>query len=176
MRWDDIWTAAPPSLSFTGPCLVVGTGRCVRDDLDRLGPWDGDVMAVNLAGIFAPRLTHWFTAHGENLPAWENARRTLYTGTWLRHGKQGGWNSDHYWPISGRYGRNSGMSAAIIASVMYEKVVLCGVPSDSTGYFYPGRLTDYDQAKHEVAWKELNERIFKGRVTSLSGNTAKWLS
>lgn len=185
------WLGELPAPTCSGRCLVVGNSRNLLEDLEK-ADWrhfDGDLMAVNHAGIYTPNIKHWFTSHGEFFPAWEASRKTVGQSLpgmhvkYTKHAKQGGTNADVYWPVNGRFGKLSGMAAAMVAVALgYGEVLLAGIPADDTGHFYPDAdasgydCYDYGQDKHEKAWKHLNAVYFHGRVKSVSGNTAKWLN
>ena len=176
----------------------MATGHTLLDDWAKAGGCkDRDIMAVNHAGIFLPRMDHWFSCHSTIFPRWKDAREVCSPSrVWwdectephsirdeekfITHGKQGG-QADVLWPINGRYGMISGSSAAIVALTLgYDDVLLVGMPEDSGGHFYPEawdeHTTDHSGMGGKAGWIALRDGFFAGQVKSLSGNTKEWLS
>lgn len=175
----------------SGPLLIVGTGRCVLEDLDVYGRPPGDVFVLKHMGMFYPRFQHWWVSDTNDWPLWLNyqagtGRNKAVATPYKVHANTSceGAEIDYLWQFNPRVARSAGLEASIVAIVMgYDPIVLAGCPADNTGHFFPDQryrqdveVLDYGAADHERGWRELNERVFKGRVSSLSGNTKKWLS
>lgn len=168
--------------------LVCGSGRCLWDDMRALGPFDGDVMAVNYAGIFLPRTPlHWVSSHADDfqfmLPMRPN-RVTAPQG-WLAerietHSDRPCLGVLHVWPkfVAGWGNGSSSIGAVRIALQMYERVILAGVPLDESGHFYdPPNDLRQSVEDHRVwvdTWRGAVDE-FKGRVRSMSGATRELL-
>jgi hypothetical protein len=59
----------------------------------------------------------------------------------------------------------------------YDKIILAGVPLDDSGHFFdiPDVRTSFNALNIKLEWQEADRFYLKGRVKSLSGNSAKWL-
>jgi hypothetical protein len=59
----------------------------------------------------------------------------------------------------------------------YEEIVLAGIPMDNAGHYFdpPWVATDLADSAVATVWREARDRVFDGRVKSLSGNTRDWL-
>jgi len=172
----------PPSLArFSGPLLILGGARCVWDDLKRVTPWSGDVMAVNDVGMhYAGRLRHWVTLHPEYMPGWMKWRLGHCMGEGARpetHSSKAHEGIDRVWPPA-IVGGSSGQAAGFIGLMLgYAPIVYAGCPMDGSGHYFdpPWRTSEELTGRHiEISWEHARE-IFAGRVTSLSGNTRRWL-
>ena len=167
-----------------GSLIIAGPGHTLLEDWAEVLGHKGDVMGVAAAGMFLPRMRHWYSSHGTWFPAWEAVRELNFRPVldfYEKHASQGADNVDHRWPINGRYGRVAGLSASIVACELgYQSVVLAGIPADGRGHFYPGLehaedFADYGDPYHKAIWEWLRDNYFAGRVKSLSGNTRQWL-
>lgn len=166
-----------------GPLLVIGTARCVWDDLARYVAAPGcDAMAVNDAIEHYPRpLRHCLSLYPELLPGWMMVRATRFHGVDGRppdtHSYRGG-HIDRVWP-PGIVGGTSGLAAALVGLMLgHEAVILAGVPLTDTGHYYepPAASTGaHGRPAHRAAWEQARDELFGGRVTSLSGWTRELL-
>lgn len=184
---------------YSGRLLVVAGGRCVWDDIQKLGlaipckhggkaiEWDGDVMAVNDIGMHFPHpLTHWYSNDFPSLVNWRAARRPEFQ-RWNEDiqlhsfmARRGGWK----WPWPGHGG--SGLNSVYTAlGLGYEEVVIAGMPSDDSGHYFdpPWVQTNFTkevapQKNHPVNrfWQNAINHCFEGRVKAVSGRTAAWLN
>lgn len=158
--------------NFKGSVLVCATARCLWDDLAQLGPWTGDVAAVNHAGMALPMpYQHLCSLETYVLqPILELAKLRQPGHIWI-HGPAD-------WPEIVQRGGTSTMFAVQVALALgYDKVVLAGAPLDGTGHFYdpPGQRSGHSYAGRAIyhGWEVLRER-HRDRITSLSGQTREW--
>lgn len=174
----------------SGSLLIIGTARCVLDDLDTYQP-PGEVMVLKQMGMFYPRFRHWWVSDTVDWALWHNLESKgqrardmkvpykMHANTSLQDRR-----IDYHWQFNPRVGRSAGTEAAIAAIAMgYDEVVLAGCPGDGTGHFFPDQRyipdrepLDYGALEHETAWRLLSEKVFQGRVRSLSGSTKDWLA
>ena len=176
--------------TFKGPLLIIGCGRGVWEDLHQIDHdhWKGDKMVVKDIGAYYYRpIDHWFTRYPEHLPGWvghyqrrmEKAGKTLKS--FLRHAQKEGPSVDHVWRFEGMASHLcSGLRAIVVGLALgYDEVVLAGIPKDNSGHFYSSPYEDYFGNHSEERFGEEvmqhMDRLFRGRVSSLSGNTKKWL-
>ena len=61
-------------------------------------------------------------------------------------------------------------------AVGFERIILCGCPLDNTGHYYdpPGMETRFEEWTLDYL-HTVGREAFRGRVLSMSGNTAKIL-
>lgn len=165
-----------------GPLLVLGTARCLWDDLEWLGPWAGAVMAINDAiAHYAAPISDAFSLYPDLLPAWLQIRATRFQGVDLRrpetHAHRGG-HIDRVWPVR-IIGGGSGLAAALAGLMKgHERVILAGVPMAAGGHFYDPLEAPTGNPTREAPrqfWRIAAEKYFGGRVTSLSGWTRELL-
>jgi len=167
---------------YSGAALILGGGRNLWDDVARVRPWAGAVIAVNDAGAhYQEGVAHWVTLHPEYLPGWRfYRRRHCYDASGqapLCHASRDGEGVDIHWELE-RYGGTSGLFAAHVALMLgYSRVVLAGVPMDNTGHYFdpPWARTDNEDRSIGIEWEQARDTIFGGRVKSLSGRTRDWL-
>lgn len=168
----------PPEIagSCSGELLIASTGWNLKADLAEHGG-SGPIMAVNCAGMFLPRLAHWFTCDTWSLKEWEAVRLAYLPHaniSYKTHSKMG-MKADVLWPFDGRTACTSGLTAALVAILLgYDRITLAGLPGDDKGHFYPDTYDEFYTC-HEPQWR-LIAKEYPGRVTSLSGNTKEWLS
>lgn len=180
--------------TFSGRLVIVGDGRCVWDDLDRLGLWvdegrgryEGEFMAVNKIGeVFPGKLRHWYSNDGKHLPHWVKGRRPElvieFEGPEYVHSGLPGGTYVWPWPLHGSSGLNAVYTGLALG---YDEIVLCGMPLDDSGHNGepPRRKTNFTK---EVAgqvnnpensfWKNARLNVFGGKVRSMSGRTREWL-
>jgi hypothetical protein len=143
--------------------LIVGSGRCVWDDLEKIGfpdnPPNSIVMAVNDMIVHYPyRVDHAYSLNRSMLDKWIAARR-YNTGPIIKHS-----------PKTNK--RRSGVKSSGINAVYcgldlgYEQIIVCGVPLDNSGhYFEPEWMKSrFDRgAGHLVKFDE-NIKFVSGRL------------
>jgi len=165
-----------------GKLLIVGSGRCVWDDLLKVNPLHFDVMAVNDMIIHYPGpLKHAYSNDWKMLPHWVNARRPRYVKDWGRpisHTCHG--NKSWPWPGHGTSSLNAVYTGLALG---YSEIVIAGVPLDDGGHYFdpPWVKTNFTK---EVGmrdgemkfWANAKREVFDGKVTSLSGRTKELLN
>ena len=167
---------------------VLGSARCLWDDVRRLGEFRGDWLAINTVGCFIEwPLQHWASLHPEFFSAWATLREPIirngraeanvHNVEFHSHKTVSDWRV-RAWP---QYPPTPGTSALFAAKVGlalgYERVILCGVPLDGTGSFYHSPWRE-QKFFHERKWREpwvQAAQDFGGRVRSMSGYTAELL-
>jgi hypothetical protein len=188
MTPEKIWQAlgggekSPSALGrFKGQLLILGGGANVWEDFAKVRPWGGEIMAVNDVGQYLQEpLRHWVTLHPEFMPGWRYFReKHLYSAGYdlTCHSRKSVAGIDIAWAIQ-NIGGTSGLFACFVALMLgYERVVLAGIPMDNTQHFFdpPWYRHDLGDRANEIVWRENRDRIFCGRVKSLSGRTMKWL-
>jgi len=167
-----------------GTLLILGTGRCLKDDLSKCNEPVVDVATVNDAAMYYPGYTkHIFAIHSEMIPHIKAMRAVRkYSSNSFTHTlymPNRNHFSDFAWDIN-PFGGTSAMLAVLAGLYMgYDHVILAGVPMDNSGHFW-------DIAEDEVMvgldgenirnfWKMMNDEVFNGRVKSLSGWTRELL-
>lgn len=185
---------SPPACAGTckGLAVVIGTGRCMYEDLKIFKPEreGAQVVALNDAILhYADRVHHGVSLHPEHPPLWRALRHThgcenSYVLTHASHEPRHA-ICEHLWPdfvwphIELATGGTSSLFAVMVALALgYEKVVLLGVPMDGTGHFYdPPWVNDqvFLAENIKMEWMWCRERKFRDRVKSVSGRTREWL-
>ena len=168
--------------------LVCAGGHSVWDDLQRVGfpnhqpesqPYD--IMCINDVYMHFPgRVLHFYSNDRSWMPKWLAARRELYTLEFggakythsLRHGAAYNWP----WPGHG----TSSLNGVYCGLAMgYAKIILCGVPLDNGPHYFeaPWRKTRFENEVPNrengtmAYWTNAKNRVFDGRVFSMSGRT-----
>ena len=173
---------------FSGRLVIVAGGRCVWDDLARLGVMGAaegtDIMCVNDVVMHYPgHVKHLYSNDLRMIPHWLNARREQITRKFghvvMTHTCRNGGAPTHAWPWPGN--GTSSLSAVYTGiGLGYESIVLCGAPLDDSGhYFDPPWVESHftNEVSHRTDngemqyWHFAREQIFKGRVKSMSGRT-----
>ena len=173
--------------------VIVGSARCVWDDLEQIWPVKDDVMCINDMIMFYPEdIDHVFSCDGYMLKHWWAARRPPYKQQFTKIPQFHTVNNDQNVPrnyirhdFTG--GGTSGLAACFAGlNLGYSNIVLCGIPIDNSGHFWeaPWGKTNFQR---EIAnahgqirgdgrrfWVNAKEK-FEGRVTSVSGFTKKLL-
>lgn len=168
--------------SEEGTALVVGSGRCVWDDLGAarsvtMVGWD-HVICVNDVGMHYPYyVNHWYSNDIQMLPKWMEARRPRHKIDFESdiqvHSCCDGVKWKWPWPGHGSSSLNAVFTALGLG---YEKVILCGVPLDDSGHYFdpPWVKTNFARDATVRHWKLLAPK-FEGRVRSMSGNSREIL-
>lgn len=172
----------PPKLGrYSGPALLIGGGRCVWDDLAQVVGMAGTRACVNdIVQHYAGRVDHLITLHPEYVPGWLAYRLGHCLGEGHRprvHSQKSAPGVDDVWP-GAIVGGTSGLAGAYVLLMLgFDPIVLAGIPMDGTGHYFdpPYRGTPELVEDHvTITWQQGID-IMAGRVTSLSGNTRKWL-
>lgn len=185
--------------------LILGSAACLWDDLEAIGDddWAGDRMAVNLSAIFYDRhrLRHWATVHPDGygfqceVPWWrrrpdrQGKAFDLHGATFATKAREVSLASrnpkpddivEWPWPGRRRQGTSSLFAAHVAVQLGYDRIVLCGVPLDGSGYFFrKHRVADQESRTfarrhcHDM-WREVAPE-WGGKVTSMSGFTRELL-
>jgi len=134
------------------------------------------IIATNDAGVVYPgHLNHWVTLHPEKMPAWWDQR--------LRHRLE---PPDKVWfhressefilphEVLPDWGGSSGLLATQVALKLgSKKIVLCGVPMESTQHFFSERKL-LGVTRYREGWVNYLSELTE-RVRSMSGWTAQLL-
>jgi hypothetical protein len=184
-----------------GAAVVMGTARCVWDDIARcrskllLATDRGQeaaptgtrfkVIAINGMVLFYPgRIHHAVSMHPAELGHWQKLRE-IYgdrdPSTFLTHSyrrpEEGG-PPDVVWDIQGAIAGTSGLLAVMVGLALgYQRIILCGVPLDGSGHVYddPETITrQFTQEWLAMEWAKAGKQYFDDRVRSMSGNTRAW--
>lgn len=175
--------------TYSGLVFVVGSGRCVWDDLERAGMKENEddhkhVMAINDMIMHYPgKVDHAYSNNHTWLPKWIEARRDQYLTRWgtVKHTHSNWTGGKHTWPWPGH--GTSGLNAVYTAVALgYQDIRLCGIPLDDSGhYFEPAwKKTNFvrevaDRNGQIKYWSNAKKHIFNGKVTSYSGRTRQLL-
>lgn len=169
--------------------LVLGSGRCVWDDIKHQPLRDPDVLAINaIGGDYPGPINHWATGHTVHLmkPTGSDPRTP-----WMQKRSDKGYPMDFIvhmphnkaltkladcvWTIKPRYCGTSTMFGVLVGLFMgYTRVLLAGCPLDSTAHYYdpPGStMTCLEKPGIQFCWQQAHKHVFNGRVRSMSGNT-----
>lgn len=161
--------------------LVLGGADCLWSDIESaldLGEFDG-VVACNDAGAeWRGRLDAWVTLHPNKMQGWRDKRRAnglCPAGNHIAHRQDAGIDEvrEYRWQGSRRSGSSGLFATKIALESGFDRAVLCGIPMDSQAHFFDKRLWT-SNSTFTTAWREVLPHI-KGRVRSMSGETAKWL-
>ena len=165
---------------YSGPAIVMGSGRTLWDDLARIPAKEYAYIAVNLAGCFCQRnVSHWCSLHPEYFPNWLAIVQKHPTGCtiWTHTQKQSPY-TNFFWNLPNPQinGGSSGMFATLVSLELgFAPIILCGMPLDTTGHFYdPPRSNELSLKTCIKSW-ERNLHTFKDRVFSYSGLTRDML-
>jgi len=183
--------------------VIVGSGRCVWDDLEKLYPITADVMCINDMIPFYPGdIHHICSFDGPMLAKWWDARRPPYKKMFPMiprwHTADNGMpvgRKAEVWEFKG--GGTSGLLACVVGlNIGYENIVLCGVPIDNSGHFWeappgiweaPIGRTNFQRevtrrngtlkarGDNRRFWGNAADNIFEGRIKSMSGFTKELL-
>lgn len=166
---------------FNGSLLILGSGRCIWEDLDVVEPWSGHVMAINDIGAhFRGPIRHWVSMHPRFMNGWMTYRQNHSWGGGdkpLTHSHKATPGIDCVWTLNNWNHGTSGLFACYVGLLLgYTNILLAGVPLTQDGrYFdsprYGGEFTDPSQA-----WVWARDNVFDGRVTSLSGKSKEILN
>ncbi|MCK9326766.1 MAG: hypothetical protein M0P69_14840 [Bacteroidales bacterium] len=161
--------------SYSGLLVIYGGGRDMwqeRAAVEMLGI-GYDTMAVNVAGMFIPDLTHLYSLHYKNISYISNWRKVEYgsRAKHICHSTKEINGVDYVWRLPSQ-ASTSGLMAIILGHLLgYDKFILCGVPMDGTGYFYkPSVNSTFSDRCREMEIQNLKNKGLD--VRSMSGRTA----
>lgn len=156
--------------------VIAGSAECLWDDVIRFNEIIGskkfyDVMCINYTGLYWPyNFQHWVSLHTEILIS---SRRMIVKDV-ITHSNRMLQGIDRVWNIDSS-GADSGLFACKVAmGLMYQKIVLCGMPLDQSRKFFD-RLevsNHFDAHSNISVWKSQSQD-FEGKIKSMSGNTMK---
>ena len=167
----------PPHKPCEGELLVVGSGRCVWDDIQKVNRNNFDIMALNdMIPYYPGDLRHAYSNDWKMLPKWVESRRPRYKIDYrmpIQHSCYG--NRSWPWPGHGSSGLNACYTGLALG---YSRVVLAGVPLDDSGHFFdaPWTKTNFVKEAPDRYWVSARDNVFEGRVLSLSGRSKSILS
>lgn len=186
-----------PDIAWTykGLLVIAAGAACVWDDLERFGcrskvrngsvhvP-DGHLMCINSIGMDMPgEVVHWYSNDATLLEAWSKARRPEHVIHWDKnlsrwpikyHSYSEKWGT--YWPVQGH--GTSLLNGIFVGLLLgYEPIVICGGPLDDTPHYHdpPWRRTNFTREHNPKKWQTAYDRVLKGRVFSMSGNSRELL-
>ena len=161
---------------YSGQLLIVGSARCVWDDIKLLnfGDIDAQVMTVNDMVMHYPKpVKHCYSNSASELSIWSQARRKYLNQDVLKHSCNPG---EEYWPLPGH--GTSSLNACFVGLAMgYDSIILAGIPLDNTGHYFdpPWIKSNFQREVPERDglrwWKDAMEHVFQGKVKSVSGRT-----
>lgn len=162
---------------YSGRLLIMGGARCVWGDLEALGEFRGDKMAVNDIGShYHGYIRHWTTQHPEYMGGWMAYRMGHNYGNRghvqthsTRHHK----DIQHHWPLED-CGGSSGLIAVLVGLLLgYSEIVLAGIPMDGSGHYFdpPHGRAGVGGKPDMLVWQWHADNVFAGRVKSMSGKT-----
>lgn len=170
----------PKFQKCSGRLLIVATGRCVWDDVEK-AEYD-EVMCVNdMIMHFPGKVNHIYSNDHHYLNYWAQARRPTYPGGFLKHTCQVGESTQLIWPWPG-HGTSSLNAVYTGLALGYDKIILAGIPLDDSGHYFDppwvksnftNEVSDKDSGLHY--WSNAKKQVFEGKVSSLSGRTKKLL-
>ena len=172
--------------------IIVGSARCVWDDLLDLSPVECDVMCINDMIMYYPGDIHHICSLDEPmLIKWWEARRPPYKKQFplvprmhTRREMVESPKNVECWPFSG--GGTSGLFACFVGlGLGYDEITLCGIPIDNSGHFWeaPWGKTNFQRelvtrngamkrrGDSRSFWANAAADHFDGRVKSMSGVT-----
>jgi len=166
----------PKHKACEGKLLIVGSGRCVWDDLLKVNRNDFDIMCLNDMIMHYPeRVNHAYSNDWKMLENWLNARRP-------REAKEFGRPTPHTcygpnsWPWPGH--GTSALNACYTALALgYSEVVLAGIPLDDSGHYWAATWKKSNFVKEAATryWTGARDNVFEGRVRSISGRSHELL-
>jgi hypothetical protein len=161
---------------MTGPAVVVGSGRCVWDDLRALRGRTLTSFAVNDMVVYAPDVQHAVSHHQVKLPHWValRTRRPDRKGRERNltvHASAPGPGIDRAWPQFRAGGSSTLLAVRIALALGHEAVFVAGVPLDAGGYVWadPEETTAYDFARYRKAWEDARADLVARGVRGVSG-------
>ena len=185
----------PPHIagSESGTAVVMGSGRCIWDDINKIGSRIekmGVICINDMILHWRKRVHHGVSLHPEEPPLWRSLRKTnrCDANHVTTHSHRIPKGPDHLpisnhgldcvWDIERSGAGSSGLLACMIGLALgYERIILAGVPLDDSGHFFdiPDVRTSFNALNIQLEWKDADQKYLKGRVKSLSGYSAKWL-
>lgn len=168
--------------------LIVGVASRVWSDLqwNGLNEWSGSIMCVKDIGMYLPQpFSYWYINHADNIPAMIQIRNEKYGDTEQMETFSSEHIGNHIVFSNGSQIASHAGSAALSAVCLgdalgYRDITLAGLPMDHTACFYEPQSINRrgkrgsGTAKDEEAWRRVIPTL-EAKVSSVSGNTRKWL-
>lgn len=179
--------------------LILGGGRKVWEDYETARSLfkreqDYEIMCINdIGGQFkAECIEHIVSGHGELCGALKTMRRekSQLEHVW-GHSNQNKAGVDRYWGIKSAGGSSSILGVKIGIIMGYHKIILCGVPLDSTGHYFDppdkklNKSTQFGDGVFLDIWKDFKKacpvakdriRVLNSNLTGLFGEpTKEWI-
>lgn len=131
-----------------GTVLLCGSAESSEADLQ--AAWGlrptAPVWCVNEA-FYVVRSTTVLTQHYEQAGRMRHAYRKLYNDDPVIHARLGSQGAsadvDHWWEVDGYAGGSSGIWAALVCSMVFDEVILCGIPLSHGRYHQAIRSNDF---------------------------------
>ncbi len=168
--------------------MVMGTGRCIWDDLTyKFTPVEDKaaIIAVNNMILhWKGRVHHGVSLHPEEPILWRDLRRCYrcdrsHVNTHSYRVEEKFREACEYlWDIEGSFAGTSTLLATLVGLALgYNKIILAGVPLDKSGHFYdpPDVQTAFNASSIKAEWIKAAQLWFRGRVRSCSGWTRELL-
>lgn len=174
-------------MSIMKKLLIVGSARCLWDDLKALGSWDHDIMVINEAGCFFHRpFQHWASLHPEmfrfspyiypRTERSEGVTRYLPRFDCQYHTQRPDLEATlplRVWPDSHK-GGDSGLFALYVGlGLGYAEIVLAGVPQDGNRHFYDAPYEEDEEFKANWCRHYLSKVRNDDKATHLSWKMGK---
>ena len=175
--------------------LVVASGHCVWDDLDRLGVHGDDnsgwhtVCVNDMIQYYPGVVNHGYSNQHRWLPHWVGGRRETINGykvveKWGRVGMTHSCHSggQYNWPWPGNGTSTLGAVYTAIG-LGYDPIVICGAPLDDGPHFFEppwcrSNFTNEVGNRRDgklIHWQNAATYVFKDRVRSMSGRSMEIL-
>lgn len=173
---------------------VLGGASCVYQDMEELDelvgrPWPGLTVAVNDIGVHFEDIDHWCSVHPEKLVGTDPDHPDGLC--WMEQREEEGLHDNYEtWTHKPNRGTSrvatiggSGSSGMLAVQVAYEldcpKVILCGVPMDTRGWFDESLTHQEDKSftgaeSHQRYWRRKKDRLIQ-RTRSMRGWTQELL-
>lgn len=182
MKLRELGNPWPEFKPCDGTLVIVGSARCVWEDLSKINFRSHDVMCLNdMIMHFPGELSHVYSNDHRWLPKWLEARRPRYVKDFQKtpvvHTCQTGASTMKVWPWPGH--GSSGLNACYTGLALgYERIILCGIPLDDSGHYFdpPWVKTNFNKEVPEKNgepryWENAAKQYFDGKVKSMSGRT-----
>lgn len=133
-----------------------------------------DIMVINYTGDYFPRpFQHWVSLHPDIIAAGRPYKAWNFTAHSNRRHK----GIDKVWNYE-TYGSDSGLFACHVALKLgYDKIILCGIPLDSSRKFFEMKEMpnhQFDTTVNLQIWRS-EVPVFENKIRSMSGNTKEML-
>ena len=174
--------------SHSGKLLIASSGRCVWNDISQIRDIQNyDIMCVNdMVMHFPLKVDHFYTNDYRMLSQWLSARRPRYKKDFeesiVSHCCYDPPKGVIKWPWPG-HGTSSLNAVYTGLALGYDEILIAGVPLDNSGHYFDPPWVE-SKFENEVPnrdflprhWKDAKEKVFQGKVKSLSGRTKQLLN